>query len=77
MYTRMTIEVTTVAGVVVDHRLIAHEQPAGLLVLLPGRGYTCDHPVLHYLRKAAADLGYDVLSVCTASRCRRRRTTPA
>ena len=63
MYTRMTIEVTTAAGVVVDHRLIAHEQPAGLLVLLPGRGYTCDHPVLHYLRKAAADLGYDVLSV--------------
>ncbi|MFN8565312.1 MAG: hypothetical protein U0703_27645 [Anaerolineae bacterium] len=44
MYTRMTIEVTTVAGVVVDHRLIAHEQPAGLLVLLPGRGYTRDHP---------------------------------
>ncbi len=31
--------------------------------MLPGRGYTCDLPLLHYLRKAAADLGYDVLSV--------------
>ena len=59
----MSIEVTTAAGVVVDHRLIAHEQPRGLLAILPGRGYTCDHPVLHYLRKAAADAGYDVLSV--------------
>ena len=43
--------------------MIAHEHPVGLLILLPGRGYTCDHPVLHYLRKAAADLGWDVLSV--------------
>lgn len=63
MFTRRSIEVTTPAGVTVDHRLIAHDDPVGLLILLPGRGYTCDHPVLHYLRKAAADLGYDVLSV--------------
>ncbi len=63
MFQRMTIEVTTAAGVVVDHRLIAHEHPRGLLAILPGRGYTPDHPVLHYLRKAAADAGYDVLSV--------------
>lgn len=63
MFARMSIELTTPAGVTVEHRLIAHEQPVGLLVLLPGRGYTCDHPVLHYLRKAAADLGWDVLSV--------------
>jgi acetyl esterase/lipase len=63
MFTRLSIEVTTPSGVTVDHRLIAHDEPRGLLILLPGRGYTCDHPVLHYLRKAAADLGYDVLSV--------------
>jgi hypothetical protein len=63
MAQRLTIEVTTASGVLVDHRLIAHDDPAGLLVMLPGRGYTCDHPALHYLRKAAADLGYDVLSV--------------
>jgi pimeloyl-ACP methyl ester carboxylesterase len=63
MARRMTIEVTTASGVLVDHRLIAHDEPAGLLVILPGRGYTCDYPLLHYLRKAAADRGYDVLSV--------------
>lgn len=34
-----------------------------LLILLPGRAYTCDFPVLYYLRKAALQLGYDVLSV--------------
>ncbi|MEO8397216.1 MAG: hypothetical protein ABI700_29745 [Chloroflexota bacterium] len=63
MTTRLSIEITTPSGVTVDHRLIAHDDPRGLLILLPGRGYTCDYPVLHYLRKAAADLGYDVLSV--------------
>ena len=63
MFKRLSIEVTTASGVTVDHRLIAHDDPLGLLILLPGRGYTCDFPVLHYLRKAATDLGWDVLSV--------------
>jgi len=63
MFQRLSIEVTTASGVTVDHQLIAHAAPRGLLIILPGRGYTCDFPVLHYLRKAAADLGYDVLSV--------------
>src|SRR5215213_785806 len=63
MFQRLSIEVTTPSGVTVDHRLIAHDEPRGLLIMLPGRGYTCDFPVLHYLRKAATDLGYDVLSV--------------
>jgi acetyl esterase/lipase len=34
-----------------------------LLVILPGYGYTFEYPVLYYLRKAALELGYDVLSV--------------
>lgn len=63
MFQRMSIEVLTASGVRVDHRLIAHDTPDRLLIILPGRGYTCDHPVLHYLRKAAAGLGWDVLSV--------------
>ncbi len=63
MFQRMSIEITTASGIRVDHRLIAHDAPDRLLIILPGRGYTCDHPVLHYLRKAAADLGWDVLSV--------------
>lgn len=63
MFSRMTLEMTTASGVTVEHRLIAHDNSNRLLIILPGRGYTCDHPALHYLRKAAADLGWDVLSV--------------
>src|SRR4051794_29526193 len=34
-----------------------------LLVMLPGRAYTCDFPMLYYLRSAAVQQGYDVLSI--------------
>lgn len=63
MFQRMSIEVMTASGIRVDHRLIAHDTPERLLIILPGRGYTCDHPVLYYLRKAATAQGWDVLSV--------------
>jgi surfactin synthase thioesterase subunit len=33
------------------------------LVILPGAGYTTEHPVLYYLRRAALTQHYDVLSV--------------
>ncbi len=42
------------------------KQDAGadkLLIMLPGRAYTCDFPALYYLRSAAVQLGYDVLNV--------------
>lgn len=57
------LETITPDGLRIEHLLITHEQPRGLVILLPGRGYTCDYPVLYYLRKAAAALNYDVLSV--------------
>ncbi len=51
-------------GVTVYNQLLAHDPPSDkLLVVLPGKGYTCNHPVLYYLRRAALALGYDVLSV--------------
>ena len=34
-----------------------------MVVILPGWGYLCDAPGLYYPRKAAVDLGYDVLSM--------------
>ena len=34
-----------------------------LLIMLPGRAYTCDFPLFYYLRSAAVQQGYDVLSV--------------
>lgn len=60
----VTIPVRSRFGVTVYNQLLAHDPAADkLLVMLPGRGYTCNHPVLHYLRRAALALSYDVLSV--------------
>lgn len=63
MWQRQSLDITIPAGRTIQHGLVTHDQPGDLLVLLPGRGYTADMPLLHYLRKAAADLGYDVLSL--------------
>jgi len=44
---------------------LAHHEPASerLVVLLPGRRYTCDYPLFYYIRRMALDNGWDVLSV--------------
>jgi predicted alpha/beta-hydrolase family hydrolase len=55
---------TEVAGRRILHSLINQDEtPRGLLIMLPGRGYLNVHPLMHYLRKVAVTLGYDVLSV--------------
>lgn len=60
----ISIPVTSRFGVTVYNVLLAHVPPTGrLLVQLPGKGYTCQHPLLYYLRQAALALGCDVLSV--------------
>lgn len=60
----VTIPVSSRFGVTVFNALLAHDPPSDkLLVMLPGKGYTCNHPALHYLRRAGLGLGYDVLSV--------------
>src|SRR5690242_942503 len=50
---------------VTTHNVLLKQDPASdkLLIMLPGRAYTCDFPMLYYLRSAAAQQGYDVLSV--------------
>ncbi|MCA0458365.1 MAG: hypothetical protein LCI00_30660 [Chloroflexi bacterium] len=51
-------------GVDTRNTLLRHETGSEkLLIMLPGRAYTCDFPVLYYLRKVAAQIGYDVLSI--------------
>jgi hypothetical protein len=51
-------------GVTTHNTLLKQEVGADkLLIMLPGRAYTCDFPALYYLRSAAVQLGYDVLSV--------------
>ena len=51
-------------GVDTRNTLLRHDEGSEkLLIMFPGRAYTCDFPVLYYLRKAAAQIGYDVLSI--------------
>jgi hypothetical protein len=59
------IEVQSKSGVTTRNPFICRVDPPSsrLLVLLPGRGYSCDHPVLYALRAMALQIGYDVLSV--------------
>lgn len=60
----VTIPVESRFGVAVHNQLLVHDPASDkLLVMLPGRGYTCKHPVLYYLGRVALPLGYDVLSV--------------
>jgi hypothetical protein len=60
-----TIQVQSQAGVTVHNPFMYHDDPRStrLTVMLPGRGYTCDYPVLYYLRRAAIKHGFDVLSI--------------
>lgn len=65
----MTIQIDTIpvkssSGATAYNQLFRHEPDSDrLLVILPGRGYLSEHPVLYYLRVAALELGYDVLSI--------------
>lgn len=59
-----TLTTATQFGGHAYHELAAQADGADkLLVILPGYGYTFDYPVLYTLRRAALELGYDVLSV--------------
>mgnify|MGYP001228368258 CR=1 FL=1 len=65
----MNVEVTVFThaspfGVDVNSSLFHHGLPSErLLILLPGRGYTGDHPALFHLRYVALENGWDVLVV--------------
>jgi hypothetical protein len=59
-----TIDIQSSLGVTVRNLFIYHEPISPqLMILLPGRGYTCNHPVLHYTRRLGLDRGFDVLSM--------------
>jgi hypothetical protein len=51
-------------GHTIRNRFFYHEPGTGFLaVLFPGAGNSCDFPPLDYARKAALNLGFDVLSL--------------
>lgn len=59
-----TIEVESPFGVQVQHRFHYHDPVSDkLLIILPGRGYTVNHPVLFHLTYLALQNGFDVLPV--------------
>ena len=57
------IETPSYIGKNIKHLLSGDEDHNKLMVLLPGRGYYVDAPLLHYTRKLGWSLGYDVLSL--------------
>lgn len=64
MYSIQFLDVETSTDLTIKQILIQLDQPSDkLLVILPGRGYTIDSPILHYLRKMGLENGYDVLNV--------------
>ncbi len=59
-----TITIESPFGAQIDQRLVVQEPRADkLLIILPGRGYTVNHPVLAYLSYMGAANGFDVLLV--------------
>lgn len=67
MTTRNQILTTEVAGRPILHSFDIQDEPTNrLLILLPGRAYLNVHPLMHYLRRMAVSLGFDVLSITYA-----------
>jgi len=60
-----TVKIQSQSGATTYNSLLYHDDPASskLMIMLPGRGYTCEHPVLYYVRRMAVKSGYDVLSI--------------
>lgn len=63
MLNEMVIQTNTDNGHVIDNRFYKHEDCDTLVVMFPGGSYTCERPLLHYMRKAAIENGFDVLCI--------------
>ncbi|MEW5866661.1 MAG: hypothetical protein AB1774_07365 [Bacillota bacterium] len=58
------VEVESREGVTTRNLLLYHEPASSrLVVMLPGRNYSCDAPVLYYIRLMALEHDFDVLSL--------------
>jgi predicted alpha/beta-hydrolase family hydrolase len=58
------IKVESRFGVTLWNTFIHHEPAVNrLMVILPGKGYTCDFPLLHFTRAIGLQHGYNVLSL--------------
>lgn len=58
------LEWNSIFGCRVTHAFYKQkQQPEGLVVLFPGRGYTCDKPLLYYAGMTAREKGFDTLAL--------------
>lgn len=63
-YNITTIETQSPFGVTARHTFTTHEPTSDkLMIMLPGRGYTNEGPVMFHTRQMALENGYDVLAV--------------
>jgi hypothetical protein len=63
-YQYTTIETDSPFGLRLYHSFVVQTSGSDkLMVMLPGRGYTIEQPLLYFLRLAALEKGYDVLSI--------------
>lgn len=64
MFTEEIISFTAKNGKIINNELFVNNHKTdSLVVLFPGGNYGCDKPLLYYARKAAFELGKDVLCV--------------
>lgn len=61
--TRENLIYTTEEGFETSHSLIRHEDPLGLVIMLPGGNNISDRPIMHFTRKGLLDMGYDILNI--------------
>ncbi len=62
MYTLTPLNITGYYNLEVPHAFIRNASNK-LAVMFPGRGYTCDMPLLYHLSRAIIEKGYDLLQV--------------
>lgn len=64
MFTEETINFTAKDGKIINNELyVNNNKTDSLVVLFPGGNYGCDKPLLYYAKKAAFELGKDVLCI--------------
>lgn len=58
------IPIESAFGLTLHHDYYASDVRSDkLMILLPGRGYTIDSPLFHYIRPIGIQYGYDILSI--------------
>jgi hypothetical protein len=64
MIEKLELKFKTKHGEELEHLYLKHvEDVETMVIIYPGGNYSCERPLLHYLRKGALYQKYDVLSI--------------